>query len=103
MALSENRFANDLPERSIPEHHLHSPPLPADPWSQLSLRDLVESALSRSSYLAGKNLRFEVHADDVVLRGVVHSYYQKQLAQESLRSIAGVGRIQNEIEVLSGS
>ena len=65
------------------------------------LRDTVEAALARSTFLAGKNLRFEVHEDGVVLRGVVGSYYQKQLAQESLKSISGVRRIHNEIEVVS--
>ena len=67
----------------------------------LSLRDLVESALARSSYLAGKNLRFEVHNESVTLRGVVRSYYHKQLAQESLKSIEGVRLISNEIEVVN--
>jgi osmotically-inducible protein OsmY len=36
-----------------------------------------------------------------VLRGIVRSYYQKQLAQESLRAISGVARITNELEVVS--
>jgi hypothetical protein len=66
-----------------------------------ALRDTVQAALARSNYLAGKNLRFEFHEDGVVLRGVVRSYYQKQLAQESLKSISGLCRIQNEIEVVS--
>jgi osmotically-inducible protein OsmY len=65
------------------------------------LREIVESALSRSSALSGRNLRFEVHEDGVVLRGVVRSYYHKQLAQESLKSISGVSRITNELEVIS--
>ena len=65
------------------------------------LRGIVQSALARSLYLSGKNLRFEVHEDGVVLRGVVRSYYHKQLAQESLKSIAGLPRIHNEIEVVT--
>jgi osmotically-inducible protein OsmY len=65
------------------------------------LRDVVESALARSLYLSGKNLRFEVHEDGLVLRGIVRSYYQKQLAQESLKSISGLPRIRNEIEVVT--
>jgi osmotically-inducible protein OsmY len=65
------------------------------------LRNTVEAALARSTFLAGKNLRFEVHEDGIVLRGVVGSYYQKQLAQESLKSISGVRHIHNEIEVVS--
>ena|GEM_PF-3401388 len=65
------------------------------------LRNTVEAALARSACLAGKNLRFEVHEDGVVLRGVVRSYYLKQLAQESLKAISGVRHIQNEIEVVT--
>jgi osmotically-inducible protein OsmY len=65
------------------------------------LREVVETALSRSAVFAGRNLRFEVHESGVVLRGVVRSYYQKQLAQESVRTIRGVSRITNEIEVVN--
>lgn len=65
-----------------------------------SLRDLVQSALNRSPYFAGRNLHIELHESDVVLKGVVNTYYQKQLAQESIRKIDGVRRIRNDIEVL---
>lgn len=68
---------------------------------QHDLRNIVESALAKSSQLSGKSLRFEVHEDGVVLRGVVRSYYQKQLVQESLKSISGLRRIQNELEVVT--
>ena len=54
----------------------------AQPESRSELRDIVESVLARSTYFSGKNLRFEVHEDGVILRGVVRSYYQKQLAQD---------------------
>ena len=73
----------------------------ARPESGSDLRDIVESVLARSTYFSGKNLRFEVHEYGLVLRGVVRSYYHKQLAQESLKSISGMPRIQNEIEVVS--
>ena len=66
-----------------------------------SLEELVHSTLSRSPYLTGRSLRIEVVEDDVVLSGVVRSYYQKQMAQESLRNLAGVGRVRNELEVVS--
>jgi osmotically-inducible protein OsmY len=65
------------------------------------LLEMVETTLARTLCLAGRNLRFEIHEDGVVLRGTVRSYYQKQLAQESLKSISGVNRIHNEIEVIS--
>lgn len=69
--------------------------------SPSNLREVVEVALTRSSALAGRNLRFEVHEDGVVLRGIVRSYYHKQLAQESLRTVSGVSRITNELEVVT--
>jgi hypothetical protein len=65
------------------------------------LHNAVELVLARSPYLAGKNLRFELHEDKVVLRGFVRSYYQKQLVQESLKGIASLPIIRNEIEVIS--
>jgi osmotically-inducible protein OsmY len=65
------------------------------------LRQIVESVLARSTNFSGRNLRFEVQEDGLVLRGIVRSYYHKQLAQESLKSISGMPRIQNEIEVVS--
>lgn len=37
--------------------------------------------------------------DEVVLSGVVGSYYQKQLAQESVRRVAGISRVRNELQV----
>jgi hypothetical protein len=76
--------------------------MPAETASPRStLHDVVQMALSRSTQLAGRSLRFEVHEDGVVLRGVVRSYYHKQLAQESLRSISGLSRVTNELEVVS--
>jgi hypothetical protein len=71
------------------------------PASGTDLRSEVESVLARSPYLAGRSLRFEVHEDGLVLRGFVRSYYHKQLVQESLKSIACLPRIRNEIEVIS--
>lgn len=69
--------------------------------TQQSLSDQVHLALSRSPYFAGRSLRVEVENDSITLRGVVGSYYQKQVAQESLRTIEGVDCIQNELEVIS--
>lgn len=65
------------------------------------LKETVHVALTRTAVLAGKNLRFEVQEDSVVLRGIVRSYYQKQLVQESLRTVSGVSRITNELEVVA--
>lgn len=65
-----------------------------------SLSDRVHVALARNPYVVQRTVRFEVAEDaEVVLRGTVASYYQKQMAQESLRSIDGIRRVRNELEV----
>jgi len=65
------------------------------------LNDRVFTALTRSPYVAGRSLRFETEQGNVTLRGVVHSYFQKQMAQEALRHVDGVDQIVNELEVMS--
>ena len=61
----------------------------------------VATAIQNTPYLSGRTLRFEEHDGHVVLRGIVGSYFQKQMAQEAIRRIRGVLRIRNELEVLS--
>jgi osmotically-inducible protein OsmY len=63
------------------------------------LDDRVLTALERNPYIARRNLRFETSQGRVVLRGVVDSYYQKQMAQEALRHVDGIAEIANELEV----
>ncbi len=38
----------------------------------------------------------------VILRGEVQSYYEKQLAQEVVRRLGGVERVENQLEVAYG-
>ena len=59
----------------------------------------VLSTLAENPHLAGRNIRFETHAGRVRLHGVVHSYYQKQMAQEAIRRLEGVASIENQLEV----
>ncbi len=64
------------------------------------LSDRVLSALKRSPYLKQqRRLRFETDEGRVTLRGVVGSYFHKQMAQEALRHVEGVDQISNELEV----
>jgi BON domain len=65
----------------------------------MPLDDRVLTALERNPYLVRRNLRFETSAGRVTLRGVVNTYFQKQMAQESLRHVDGVDEIANELEV----
>ncbi len=66
---------------------------------QATLVDRVDSVISANPYLTGRNLRFEAEQGRVTLKGVVHSFFQKQMAQEALRKIDGVVEIENELEV----
>ena len=47
-----------------------------------------------------KRLLCEVENEAIILRGQVSSYYLKQLAQESVRSLAGFHRLVNRLEVV---
>ena len=60
----------------------------------------VNKALKRNPYISGSKLSFEAVQGRVVLRGSVPSFFQKQMAQESLRSVEGIDEILNELEVL---
>jgi osmotically-inducible protein OsmY len=65
----------------------------------IPLDDKVLSALERNPYIARRSLRFETEQGRVTLRGVVRSYFQKQMAQEALRHVDGIQEITNELEV----
>jgi osmotically-inducible protein OsmY len=63
------------------------------------LADRVSLVLDRSPYLPRRTLRYEAAEGRVVLRGTVHSYYQKQMAHEMLKAVEGVHEIENQLEV----
>jgi osmotically-inducible protein OsmY len=66
-------------------------------WQHELLRQTLGHHLFRSRQI-------DVCADQgvVVLQGEVQSFYEKQLAQEVVRRIDGVQRVENEIEVAYG-
>lgn len=68
----------------------------------MPLDDRVLTALEQNPHVARRNLRFETQQGRVTLRGVVGTYYQKQMAQEAVRSVEGVEEIANELEVCWG-
>jgi osmotically-inducible protein OsmY len=66
----------------------------------LRLNEQIDDAIRRSPNLARHKVRFETHEGRVVMRGEVGTYYQKQMAQETLRRVPGVEHIENRLEVL---
>jgi len=63
------------------------------------LEDRVCCAIEQNPYIAPKTLRFETSEGRVTLRGTVGTFFQKQMAQEAIRRVAGVQEIANELEV----
>ena len=77
-------------------------PTAADDQSS-PLVERVVTALERNPYVAGRTLWLKTEQGHVILRGVVGSYFQKQMAQEAVRGIDGVEQISNELEVASAT
>jgi osmotically-inducible protein OsmY len=69
----------------------------SDAATPLAVR--IDSAIHGNPYLVGHTVRIEMRPGRVVLRGVVPSYYQKQIAQEVVRSVEGVERVDNQLQV----
>lgn len=64
-----------------------------------TLIDRVDQAIHGSPHLSGRRFHLEANSGVVVLRGVVDSYYQKQMAQEAIRHVDGVELIDNKLQV----
>jgi osmotically-inducible protein OsmY len=71
------------------------------PSTDIPLGDKVLTALERNPYFSGRNLFFETAEGRVTLKGVVRSYFQKQMAQEAIRHLDGVHEVFNELQVTS--
>ena len=64
--------------------------------------DVAKAAMQRIQSFQHSEMRrieCDFHKGLLVLHGRVSSYYLKQLAQESVRSIEGIARILNRLEV----
>ncbi len=65
----------------------------------ITLETRVLSALTSSPYLATTRVRIEAGDGEVRLHGHVGSFFEKQMAQEAVRQLDGVERIENLLEV----
>ena len=64
-----------------------------------SLDRRIEQVIDTNPYLVGRRVHIDLRGSHVTLRGVVSSFYHKQMAQEIVRRVEGVERIENELEV----
>lgn len=74
--------------------------LPDNSAIPLTLLHRVDDAIQKSPHLLGRNLILEAKEGQVVLRGNVDSYFEKQMAQEALRNVEGIKSIQNKLVVV---
>ncbi len=66
-----------------------------------TLVDRIATALATSPYTSRQTLRIEPGAEDghIRLMGRVQTFFEKQMAQETVRTLDGVSRIENLVEV----
>lgn len=63
------------------------------------LWERIHRALSSSPYISESKVHFAAKRGDVTLHGSVGTFFQKQMAQESIRRVDGVQQIENLLEV----
>lgn len=66
---------------------------------ETTLESRVQHALASNPHLPKRKFHFQAADGKIVLQGVVSSYYQKQMAQETLRTVEGVHEIENLLQV----
>ena len=67
------------------------------------INDMVDAARGRlcnSPYMAIRSVSCDFENGVLLLRGRLPSFHHKQMAQEAMRLLAGVGQIVNAIEVI---
>lgn len=99
------RLALRLPQASRPSRRaLRTPAMPAllaaAPVAASPLHEAVSAALHSSPYVAGSRVRIEAGDGSVRLHGDVGTFFEKQMAQEVVRRIDGVQRVENLLQVV---
>lgn len=72
---------------------------PGTPRSEKTAQ-AAQQRIRQESHLSMQRIWCAVERNHLFLRGQVPSYYHKQLAQEVVAGLEGVGQVVNEIEVI---
>lgn len=59
------------------------------------LNELVQHAISKTNLTTSQSVQYQIEQQQVVLTGRVSSYYEKQLAQETVSRVEGVRQVHN--------
>jgi osmotically-inducible protein OsmY len=78
-----------------------NPDRPEPETTQFSINELAEKRLHSNPYSALKGVSCDCLDGVLFLRGCLPTYHLKQLAQEVVGGLEGVGRIDNQIRVLT--
>lgn len=62
--------------------------------------EIARACLCSSPYASLRTLSCEFESGVLLLRGRLGSFHHKQVAQETVRRLAGVSQVVNEIEVV---
>jgi osmotically-inducible protein OsmY len=65
-----------------------------------TLAERIGVAADGNPYLNGQQISVDDVSQSVVVRGVVSTYYEKQMAQETLLRVDGVESVENHLEVM---
>ena len=68
--------------------------------SPIDLAAAARGRLCNSPYMAIRSVSCDFENGVLLLRGRLPSFHHKQMAQEAMRLLAGVGQIVNAIEVI---
>jgi hypothetical protein len=63
----------------------------------------AREAVAKSAHFRGRidRLHFVERGDALIVLGAVPSFYLKQILQELVKGISGVGRVDNQVDVVS--
>lgn len=64
-----------------------------------TLHQQIAKAIVHNPHLNCRSIKVRTNQGRVVLCGSAESFFEKQMAQEALRGIAGITSIENELEV----
>jgi hypothetical protein len=83
-----------------PEYSAQTPAQRGDTWVQIERN--VTQAIGQHPHFRGRanTVRIEYRHDTLIITGRLPSFYLKQLLQEAVRQVGGVGKIDNRIDVI---
>jgi osmotically-inducible protein OsmY len=68
--------------------------------SSFSFVEQASAILSQHPHLGNRKVKCRAKDANLVIEGEVNSYYEKQLAQEALRNVEGIGQVENQLDVV---